>query len=106
MPALVQGIRTTGAADNETRIIRQVNDEIGLLEPNVAPLVTFLMRLKKRVPAKSPRWEWFEDDYVARWGTNGAAATANNTNSTTITVVDASIFVAGDLFVVPKTVDV
>jgi Family of unknown function (DUF5309) len=103
---MVNGIRTTNQADSETRIIRQVNDEIGLLEPNVAPLVTFLMRLKKRVPAKSPRWEWYEDDYVARWGTNSAAAVGNNTNSTTVTVVDATIFVPGDLFVVPKTVDI
>lgn len=104
--AQVSGIRTTNQAVVETRLVRQVHDEIGMLEPNVAPLITLLMRLKKRVPVKSPRWEWFEDDYVARWGTNGGAAANNNPGSTTVTVVDGTVFVAGDLFVVPKTVDV
>lgn len=102
----VLGQRTTYQADTETRIVRQVNDEIAMLEPDTAPLVTLLMRLKKRLPVKSARWEWFEDDYVARWGANGAATVANNTNSTTITVADGTIFVAGDLFVVPKDITI
>lgn len=104
--ANVLGQRTTYQADTETRIVRQVNDEIGMLEPEIAPLITLLMRLKKRVPAKSPRWEWFEDDYVARWAANSASAVANNPGSTTVTVADASLFVAGDLFVVPKDITV
>ena len=102
----VQGVRTTQQAVSETRLVRQVNDEIGSLEPNVAPLITLLMRLKKRVPVKSPRWEWFEDDYVARWGTNSGATVANNPASTTVTVTDGTLFVPGDLIVAPKTVDV
>lgn len=104
MPAVVQGTRFTFQADAEERIVRQVHDEIGLLEPDVAPLITLLMRLKKRVPAKSPTWEWFEDDYVARWGANGDATVANSTASTTVTVTDGSIFAKGDLFIVPKPV--
>jgi hypothetical protein len=101
---MVTGIRTTNQADSESRIIRQVNDEIGMLEPNVAPLITLLNRMKKRVPVLSPRWEWYEDDYAARWGTNGATPVTASGASTSITVVDGTVFVPGDLFVVPKLV--
>ncbi len=104
--ANVIGERTTSQSVTEERIVRQVHDEIGLLEPNTAPLLTFMMRLKKRVPAKSPRWEWFEDDYVARWGANGTDTINANASSTTITVADGTLFVPGDLFVVPRLVDV
>lgn len=100
--AQVIGQRSTNQAITETRLVRQVADEIGLLEPNQAPLVTMLMRLKKRVPIKSPRWEWFEDDYVARWAVNGVDTINAVTTSTTVTVTDGSLFVAGDLFVIPK----
>src|SRR5262249_41850254 len=51
-------------------------------------------------------WEWFEDDYVARWATNSATSVVNNTNSTTVTVTDGTLFVPGDLFVVPKDITV
>src|SRR5678816_2727376 len=104
--AQLQGVRTTSTSNTEERLVRQVNEEIGLLEPNTAPLVTLLMRLKKRNAAKSPRYEWFEDDYVARWATNSSSAVANTTASTTVTVVDDSLFVVGDLFVVPKDITV
>ncbi|HXI85280.1 MAG TPA: DUF5309 family protein [Verrucomicrobiae bacterium] len=100
--AQVIGDRTTNQAITETRLIRQVGAEISLLEPNEAPLITFLNRLKKRRAVKSPRWEWFEDDYVARWTQNGTSTVANSTSSTTITVVDGTLFVPGDTFVVPK----
>lgn len=100
----VIGVRTTNAANNETRIIRQVDDEIALLEPNEAPLITLLNRLKYRKAVKSPVWEWYEDDYCARWGTNGNDTVTNSTSSTTIVVADGTVFVVGDLFVVPKVV--
>jgi hypothetical protein len=102
---MLAGIRTTAQADTQERIIRQVHDEIGLLEPNIAPLVTLLMRMKKRVGAKSPRWEWFEDDYAARWSSNSGAELAANAAVVTLTVPDSTVFTVGDLFVVCKTVD-
>jgi hypothetical protein len=102
--AQIIGNRTTSQAITETRLIRQVGAEIAMLEPNEAPLITFMNRLKKRRAVKSPRWEWFEDDYSARWTQVGTSTIGNSTSSTSITVVDGTIFVPGDLFVVPNAV--
>jgi hypothetical protein len=102
--AQLTGSRTTSTTDSEGRLVRQVADEIGLLEPNTAPLLTMLNRLKKRMSVKTPRYEWYEDDYVARWATMGAAAANNVTGSNVVTVVDGTMFVPGDCFVVPKAV--
>lgn len=100
--AQIIGQRNTNTVVSDERIVRQVADQIALLEPNQAPLLTMLMRLRKRKGIKSPRYEWFEDDYCARWASNSAAAVANTTTSTTVTVTDGTLFTAGDIFVVPK----
>lgn len=102
--ANVIGNRTTNQAVTETRLVRQVGAEIAMLEPNEAPLITFMNRLKKRKAVKTSRAEWFEDDYTARWTQNSASAVANSTSSTTVTVVDGTLFVAGDIVVVPKAI--
>jgi hypothetical protein len=79
-----------------------VDDNIAELEPEVAPLVTLLMKLKKRSATTSPRCEWIEDDYRARWGQMGGTGVGNSPSDNALTVVDGTIFVAGDVFVVPK----
>jgi len=56
----------------------------------------------KFTPVTSPRIEFFEDDYVARWAQNGSATVAASASSTTVTVVDGTNFVAGDIFIVPN----
>ena len=104
MPNVI-GVRSTGQAISEERLVRVVDADIGLLEPDLAPLITMLnFGQKQRKRTTSPRFEHFEDDYVARWAQNGSAAVANTTASTTVTVVDSTLFVVGDLFVVPKAV--
>lgn len=100
--AQVIGVRTTNQVITETRLVRRVDDQIAMLEPNENPLLTFTMKLKKRKGIDSPRYEWFEDDYVARWTTNSATTVNANTGSTTVTVADGTLFVAGDLFLVPN----
>lgn len=102
--AQLAGQRTTSQTITEERLVRQVDDEIGMLEPNVAPLLTALNELKKRRAVKSPRIEWYESDYVARWAQNSSSAVANNAASTTVTVTDGTLFVPGDCFIVPKAV--
>lgn len=102
MAQQVIGVRTTNQAITETRLVRRVDDQIAMLEPNQNPLLTLTMRLKKRRSVDSPRYEWFEDDYVARWTTNSTATVAAASGSTTVTVADGSLFVAGDLFLVPQ----
>jgi len=98
---MVDGIRTTNQALTENVLVRQVDDQISLLEPNETPLVTFLMQLKKRIPVYTPRFEWPEDDYVARWDALGASALVGDT---TLTVTDATKYVPGDIFTLPVAV--
>jgi len=100
--AQIIGTRTSKQAIDEVALIRQVDDRIADVEPNVAPLVTLINKLKRRQSVKSSRYEHFEQDYVARWAQNSSSAVANNAASTTVTVVDGTIFVPGDMFVVPK----
>ena len=102
--ANVQGTRTTSQQISDTALVRQVDDRIADVEPNTAVLVTLLNKLRKREAVKSPRVEWFERDYVPRWATMGSAATPNNASSTLVTVTDGTLFVPGDMFVVPKIV--
>lgn len=97
------GERTTyQTINNESRLVRLVEEEIGYLEPNEGPLITFLSRMKKRQACTSPRIEWYEDDYQARWAQNSATTVANNTGSTTVTVADGTLFVVGDIVAVPR----
>ena len=55
--------------------------DIAMLEPDEAPLVTFLMRLSKR-PAYSQKVEWLEDELHPRY----SAIASSYTSGTTITV--------------------
>lgn len=100
MPQII-GVRDTRQSiTGESSLIRQVDDQISLLEPNETPLVTLTMQLKKRKGVYTPRVEWLEDDYCARWGqADGSGA---NSSATSLGVVDGTAFVAGDVFVVPN----
>lgn len=103
--AQIIGNRTTyQTIQTEARNIRRVDDEIYLLEPNEGPLLTMLNKLKKRSATDAVKFEWIEDDYVARWAVVGTTTIANSTSSTTVTVTDGTLFIPGDLFVVPKAV--
>lgn len=97
------GQRTTANAASESRAVRRVDENIALLEPNIAPLITLMNKMKRRKSIDQTKTEWLEDDYAARWAQNGTATVASNAGSTTITVTDASAFVPGNLFVVPKS---
>jgi hypothetical protein len=101
--AQVTGQRTTSQAATESRAVRRVDSDIALLEPNIGPLITLMMRMQKRRAIDATKHEWYEDDYTARWAQNGTATVASNTSSTTITVTDGTIFTAGDMFCVPKS---
>lgn len=94
--------RTTGNAQGaENRLVRNIGPTIGMLEPDIAPLITLMSKMKnKRRAIDSPVHEFMEEDYAARWGQDaGSGAT---TSQTALTVIDGTIFVAGDLFQVPR----
>ena len=95
---VVQGVRNTSQADTETRRKRDVTASLQKLEPNAAPLITLLSRLRARA-ATDPKIEWFEDELLPRFDLLDAALTAG---ATTMTVVNYKYFRAGDLVRVNK----
>lgn len=105
--AQLSGIRTTSQTiTTEDRLVRFVKDDIVMLEPEITPLITFLMKMGgKYSPCTSPRIEWIEDDYCARWAVAGSTTVANNASSTTVPVTDGTLFQAGDIFIVPQAVN-
>ena len=101
--AQIIGNRTTKQVIDEQRIVRSVRPEIEYLDPDETPLVTFLSRLRGRKQSTfNPEFEWFESDYCARWATMGTSTVFSASASTLVTVLDGTVFIAGDLFIVPK----
>lgn len=105
MPNLVTARSTFTQATTEQRLIRFVDDGMLMLEPNEQALITFLLKLKsgaKKKTATSPRIEWFERDHCARWAQADAAGYTSGV--TTMTLVDGTLVVPGDVLLVPKAV--
>jgi hypothetical protein len=84
---------------NEQRNVRQVDDQIAYYDPNAAPLITMLNALKQRRELKSTHYEWYDQDYNARWA-YATGTIANSTTANTLTVDDGTKFVPGDTFIV------
>jgi hypothetical protein len=98
------GARTTAQLTTETRAIRSVDEQIALLEPNEAPLITILtLASKMRKGAGSTKVEHFEDAYVPQWGATDNAGYA--ADATTINVADGTLFAPGDVILIPKAVN-
>jgi hypothetical protein len=97
----LQGTRTTQTGVTESRIVRVPDEDMLMLEPNEAPLVTFMLGMKKKKVIESPRIEHFDDDYIDRWVTSSDLVAANAA-STTLTLTDGSGIVPGDLLLVPQ----
>jgi len=68
MPDTIYGSRGTGNTLPE-RKIRDVAEQIALLEPSEAPYTTLLLKLGERRKCFSPKVEWLEDQLVPRWDT-------------------------------------
>lgn len=95
---------TTATITSQSRGVRNIVNEIGDLEPNIAVLTTALLKLKKKTPTDNVKFEWMDQDLRARW-----AQISNNTyNSSATSIVLATghgaRFAAGDTFIVPKVI--
>jgi len=88
------------AAGTEGSLIRDVADRIALLQPDAAPLITFLNALKRKKEAGNPKFEWFEDDLVP----NIIADASNSGTGVTITVSAAHGYLVrnGDILIAPN----
>lgn len=104
--AQTTGLRSTiQTFTNESRNVRNIKDDIAELEPNLAPLVTLMMKLDKRSATDSPKFEALESQFVARWAQSNATV-SNTTTANTIALQSGhgKYFVPGDVFIVPKAV--
>src|SRR5215469_759840 len=85
----------------DTTNVRDVSEQMVLLEPDAAPLFVLTNAAKRKQPSIGPRFEWVEDTEVSLWGQ--ASNTADYaSNVTTILVADGTLFGVGDIVAVPK----
>jgi hypothetical protein len=85
----------------DTTNVRDVSEQMVLLEPDAAPLFVLTNAAKRKQPTIGPRFEWVEDTEVSLWGY--ASQTTDYTSAATnILVADGTIFGVGDIVAVPK----
>jgi hypothetical protein len=85
----------------DTTQVRDVSEQMVLLEPDASPLFVLTNAAKRKQPTVAPRFEWVEDNEVSLWGQQNAAVDLSAA-ATTITVVDSTVFGVGDICAVPK----
>jgi hypothetical protein len=90
----------------QNRLVVDMSNEIGLLKPDDAALLSFLkLAQNKSKPASNPKFEWMEDGLAPRWDAiNNAAGYANNI--TAIAVDNGDYFAVNDIVKVPRTGEV
>jgi hypothetical protein len=96
---LVTTQRSTNEAISETVLVRDVPDEVMVLDGDITPLTVMSVNAKRKRPTFSPRIEKLEDNLRTLWGYMNAAAIASNVTS--VIVNDGSLFAPGDLVCVP-----
>src|SRR6185312_15486475 len=86
----------------DTTNVRDVSEQMVLLEPDAAPLFVLTNAAKRKQPTIGPRFEWVEDNEVSLWGQASNGTTDYASNVTNIAVADGSLFGVGDICAVPK----
>lgn len=99
--AAVTVARSVDQAINEGVLIRDVSQEMVLLEPDTSPLYVMTNNAKRKKPSISPRFEWIEDAEVSYWDF-GAEGSDKSSSATTLTVNDGTLFATNDLILIPK----
>lgn len=85
----------------DTTQVRDVSEQMVLLEPDASPLFVLTNKAKRKTPSIAPRFEWVEDNEVALWGQ--VSLSADTTSAvTSILVSDGTLFAVGDIVAVPK----
>src|SRR5205085_4274448 len=87
----------------DTTQVRDVSEQMVLLEPDASPLFVLTNAAKRKQPTVAPRFEWVEDNEVALWGQAGS--TGNYTSvATNVLVADGTVFGVGDLVAAPNAI--
>ncbi len=85
----------------DTTNVRDVSEQMVLLEPDAAPLFVLTNAAKRKQPTIGSRFEWVEDTEVSLWGY--ASSAGDYTSAVTaIGVADGTLFGVGDIVAVPK----
>jgi hypothetical protein len=85
----------------DTTNVRDVSEQMVLLEPDAAPLFVLTNAAKRKQPTIGPRFEWVEDTEVSLWGQSSAGGDVAST-VVSILVADGTLFGVGDICAVPK----
>lgn len=85
----------------DTTNVRDVSEQMVLLEPDAAPLFVLTNAAKRKQPTIGPRFEWVEDTEVSLWGQSSATVDWSSV-ATSILVADGTLFGVGDICAVPK----
>ncbi len=88
----------------DTTNVRDVSEQMVLLEPDAAPLFVLTNAAKRKQPTIQPRFEWVEDTEVTLWG-QSSATTDWTSAATNILVADGTIFGVSDIIAIPKAVN-
>lgn len=100
---VLQVTRSFNQMVTDTTQVRDVSEQMVLLEPDASPLFVLTNAAKRKQPSIAPRFEWIEDNEVALWGQSNNGADAASI-ATTITVADGTVFGVGDIVAVPKAI--
>lgn len=86
----------------DTTQVRDVSEQMVLLEPDANPLYVLTNAAKRKQPSIAPRFEWVEDQEVAMWGQASNGTTDYSSAATNFAVADVTIFSVGDIIAVPR----
>lgn len=101
-PVITGGKNTRNITQN--RLVIDMSNDIGLLKPDDAALLSFLKIAQgKSKPASNPKFEWMEDGLAPRWD---IVVGAHTNVITTINVANGPYFSANDIVKVPRTGEV
>jgi len=89
---------------SDTTNVRDVSEQMVLLEPDAAPLFVITNAAKRKQPTIGPRFEWVEDTEVSLWGQCSSGTTDYTSVATNILVADGTLFGVGDICAVPKAI--
>lgn len=103
--AVVSGTRDTRNI-TQNKLVIDMSDTIGLLQPNAEPFMSFLKIAKRNTEAASnPKFEWMEDDLLPRWDAINAGSGYAST-ITDLVVDNGPYFSVNDVVKVPRTGEV
>ena len=103
-PVITGGKNTRNITQN--RLVIDMSNDIGLLKPDDAALLSFLKLAKhKSQTATNPKFEWMEDGLAPRWDAINMGAGAAS-GVTSLIVANGDYFSVNDIIKVPRTGEV